>query len=110
MRTSPDLADVTSDLQVDNPQANVVVDRDKASALGVTPQEVENALYSAYGQRLVSPIYTANNEYWVVLQVQDRFQRDPGHALGAVRPIVPGPARATGRRLAVRDRRGPAHA
>jgi HAE1 family hydrophobic/amphiphilic exporter-1 len=74
----PDLADVTSDLQLDNPQANVVVDRDKASALGVTPQEVENALYSAYGQRLVSPIYTSNDEYWVVLQVQDRFQRDPG--------------------------------
>jgi HAE1 family hydrophobic/amphiphilic exporter-1 len=78
MATLPDLADVTSDLQVDNPQANVVVDRDKASALGVTPQQVENALYSAYGQRLVSPIYTSNDEYWVVLQVQDRFQRDPG--------------------------------
>jgi hydrophobic/amphiphilic exporter-1 (mainly G- bacteria), HAE1 family len=78
MSASPDLADVTSDLQVDNPQANVVVDRDKASALGVTPQEVEDALYSAYGQRLVSPIYTSNDEYWVVLQVQDRFQRDPG--------------------------------
>jgi HAE1 family hydrophobic/amphiphilic exporter-1 len=78
MSASPVLADVTSDLQVDNPQANVVVDRDKAAALGVTPQQVENALYSAYGQRLVSPIYTSNDEYWVVLQVQDRFQRDPG--------------------------------
>jgi HAE1 family hydrophobic/amphiphilic exporter-1 len=78
LSASPYLADVTSDLQVDNPQANVVVDRDKASALGVTPQAVENALYSAYGQRLVSPIYTSNDEYWVVLQVQDRFQRDPG--------------------------------
>jgi HAE1 family hydrophobic/amphiphilic exporter-1 len=78
MSVSPVLADVTSDLQVDNPQANVVVDRDKASALGVTPQQVEDALYSAYGQRLVSPIYTSNDEYWVVLQVQDRFQRDPG--------------------------------
>jgi HAE1 family hydrophobic/amphiphilic exporter-1 len=78
MSASPALADVTSDLQLDNPQANVVVDRDKASALGVTPQEVEDALYSAYGQRLLSPIYTSNDEYWVVLQVQDRFQRDPG--------------------------------
>ncbi len=77
LRTSNTLADVTSDLQIENPQANVVVDRDKASALGVTPQQVENALYSAYGQRLVSPIYTANNEYWVVMQVQDRFQSDP---------------------------------
>jgi HAE1 family hydrophobic/amphiphilic exporter-1 len=77
MKTLPGLADVTSDLQIKNPQANVVVDRDKASALGVTPQQVEDALYSAYGQRLVSPIYTSDNEYWVVLQVQDRFQSDP---------------------------------
>jgi HAE1 family hydrophobic/amphiphilic exporter-1 len=77
LRTLPSLVDVTSDLQIANPQANVVVDRNKASALGVTSQQVENALYSAYGQRLVSPIYTANNEYWVVFQVQDRFQSDP---------------------------------
>jgi hydrophobic/amphiphilic exporter-1 (mainly G- bacteria), HAE1 family len=77
MRTLPGLADVTSDLQIKNPQANVVVDRDKASALGVTPQQVEDALYSAYGQRLVSPIYTSDNEYWVVMQVQNRFQSDP---------------------------------
>jgi HAE1 family hydrophobic/amphiphilic exporter-1 len=77
MRALPGVADVTSDLQIKNPQANVVVDRDKASALGVRPQQVEDALYSAYGQRLVSPIYTSDNEYWVVLQVQDRFQSDP---------------------------------
>ena len=77
MKAMPALADVTSDLQIKNPQANVVVDRDKASALGVTPQQVEDALYSAYGQRLVSPIYTSNNEYWVVLQLQDQFQSDP---------------------------------
>ena len=78
MRTLGTVIDVTSDLQMNNPQANVVVDRDKASSLGVTPAEVEDALYSAYGQRLVSPIYTSNNEYWVVMQVQSRFQRDPG--------------------------------
>ena len=77
MKTLPGLEDVTSDLQIKNPQANVVVNRDKAAALGVTPQQVEDALYSAYGQRLVSPIYTSNDEYWVVLQVQDRFQSDP---------------------------------
>jgi hydrophobic/amphiphilic exporter-1 (mainly G- bacteria), HAE1 family len=77
MRSSNTLADVTTDLQIENPQANVVVDRDKASALGVTAQAVESALYSAYGQRQVSPIYTSNNEYWVVLQVQKRFQSDP---------------------------------
>jgi hydrophobic/amphiphilic exporter-1 (mainly G- bacteria), HAE1 family len=77
MRNLPGLADVTTDLQIQNPQANVVVDREKASALGVTPQQVEDALYSAYGQRLVSPIYTSNDEYWVVLDVQKRFQSDP---------------------------------
>ena len=77
MKTLPSVADVASDLQIKNPQANVVVDRDKASALGVTPQQVEDALYSAYGQRLVSPIYTSNNEYWVVLQLQNRFQSEP---------------------------------
>src|SRR6185312_11662670 len=77
MRAMPYLVDVNTDLQNANPQANVVVDRDKASALGVTPAAVEDALYSAYGQRQVSPIYTANNEYWVVMQVEDRFQSDP---------------------------------
>ncbi|HUX11048.1 MAG TPA: efflux RND transporter permease subunit [Terriglobia bacterium] len=77
MKTLPGLTDVTSDLQIKNPQANVVVDREKAAALGVTPEQVEDALYSAYGQRLVSPIYTANDEYWVVLEVQKRFQSDP---------------------------------
>ncbi len=77
MKTLPGLTDVTTDLQIKNPQANVVVDREKAAALGVTPQQVEDALYSAYGQRMVSPIYTSNDEYWVVLQVQKRFQSDP---------------------------------
>jgi len=77
MKRLPDLTDVTTDLQIKNPQANVVVDRDEASALGVTPEQVESALYSAYGQRQISTIYTPNNEYWVILQVQDRFQSDP---------------------------------
>ncbi len=77
MKAMPDLADVATDLQIKNPQANVTVDRDEASALGVTPQQVEDALYSAYGQRQISTIYTPNNEYWVILQVQDRFQSDP---------------------------------
>ena len=76
MRAMPDLADVTTDLQIKNPQANVEVDRDEASALGVTPEQVENALYSAYGQRQISTIYTPNNEYWVILQVEDRYQSD----------------------------------
>jgi len=73
----PGLTNVTTDLQIRNPQANVVVDRDEASALGLTPQSVEDALYSAYGQRQVSTIYTPNNEYYVILQVQDRYQSNP---------------------------------
>ncbi len=77
MAQLPGLANVTTDLQIKNPEANVIVDRDKASALGVTAQSVEDALYSAYGQRQVSTIYTPNNEYYVILQVQDRYQSDP---------------------------------
>jgi hydrophobic/amphiphilic exporter-1 (mainly G- bacteria), HAE1 family len=77
MKQLPVVSDVTTDLQIKNPQANVVVDRDEASALGVTPGQVEDALYSAYGQRQISTIYTPNNEYWVILQVEDQFQSDP---------------------------------
>ena len=78
MKKLPGLADVTTDLQNRNPQANVVVDRDKASAFGVTPEQVESALYAAYGQDEVSNIYTATNLYKVVLQVEPKYQTDPG--------------------------------
>jgi HAE1 family hydrophobic/amphiphilic exporter-1 len=77
MQTLPGLQDVTTDLQIKNPQANVVIDRDKASALGVTPQQIEDALYTAYGQRQISTIYAPNNEYWVVMELEDKYQRDP---------------------------------
>ncbi len=77
MTTLPGLQDVTTDLQIKNPQANVVIDRDKASALGVTPQQIEDALYTAYGQRQISTIYAPNNEYWVVMELEDKYQRDP---------------------------------
>ncbi|MGE5206105.1 MAG: efflux RND transporter permease subunit, partial [Chlamydiota bacterium] len=77
MKTLPGLQDVTTDLQIKNPQANVEIDRDKASALGVTPQQIEDALYTAYGQRQISTIYAPNNEYWVVMELEDKYQRDP---------------------------------
>ena len=77
MRGLPGLTDVTSDLQVKNPQVNVVIERDKASALGVTAQQVEDALYTAYGQRQISTIYTPNNEYRVVMELEDQYQLDP---------------------------------
>lgn len=73
----PGLRDVTSDLLIKNPQVNVNIDRDKASALGVTAQQVEDALYTAYGQRQVSTIYAPNDEFWVVMELEDKYQRDP---------------------------------
>ncbi len=71
------IQDVTSDLQIANPQVDVKLDRDKASALGVTAEQVENALYTAYGQRQISTIYAPNDEFWVVMDLEDRYQRDP---------------------------------
>jgi HAE1 family hydrophobic/amphiphilic exporter-1 len=70
------LQDVTSDLQIKNPQINVVLDRDKASALGVTANQVEDALYSAYGFRQVSTIFAPNNQYHVILELDPKDQRD----------------------------------
>ncbi|HVX39800.1 MAG TPA: efflux RND transporter permease subunit, partial [Gemmatimonadaceae bacterium] len=75
-RKSPLLQDVTSDLQLSNPQASVEIDRERAAAMGVTAAQIENALYDAYGSRQVSTIYTPNNEYWVIMEVQPRFQAD----------------------------------
>ena len=77
IRALPSLQDVTSDLQIANPQVFVEIDRDRASALGVTADQIQNALYSAYGSRQVSTIYTATNEYWVILELEPQYQRDP---------------------------------
>jgi hydrophobic/amphiphilic exporter-1 (mainly G- bacteria), HAE1 family len=77
IRSLPGFQDVTSDLQIKNPQVVLDIDRDKASALGVTAQQIENALYDAYGQRQVSTIYTPTNEYWVILELQPKYQLDP---------------------------------
>jgi HAE1 family hydrophobic/amphiphilic exporter-1 len=77
MRALPELQDVTSDLQIANPQVFVEINRDRASALGVTADQIQNALYSAYGSRQVSTIYTPSNEYWVILELQPQYQRDP---------------------------------
>jgi HAE1 family hydrophobic/amphiphilic exporter-1 len=69
--------DVTSDLLITSPQVLLQIDRDKASAVGVTADQIENALYDAYGQRQVSTIYSAVNQYWVILELLPEFQRDP---------------------------------
>ena len=73
----PELQDVTSDLQMQNPQVNIDIDRDKASAMGVTATQIEDALYTAYGDRQVSTIYAPNNAYRVVMTVLPSFQADP---------------------------------
>jgi HAE1 family hydrophobic/amphiphilic exporter-1 len=77
LRKLPGLQDVTSDLQIKNPKLNVDIDRDKATALGVTAAQVEDALYSAYGTRWISTIYTPSNEYRVILELKPEFQVDP---------------------------------
>jgi hydrophobic/amphiphilic exporter-1 (mainly G- bacteria), HAE1 family len=76
MSTLHGLTDVTSDLQIRNPQINVDIDRDNASAYGVTANQIEDALYSAYGQRQISTIFAPNNQYWVILELLPSYQRD----------------------------------
>jgi HAE1 family hydrophobic/amphiphilic exporter-1 len=77
MRAMPELQDVTSDLQIKNPQVNVDINRDKASALGITASQIEDALYYAYGSRQVSTIYAPNNQYQVILELAPEYQMDP---------------------------------
>ena len=77
MRQLPGLEDVSSDLLLRNPQVTVDMDRNRVSALGLTANQVENALYNAYGTRQVSQIYAPNNQYQVILQVAPQFQNDP---------------------------------
>jgi HAE1 family hydrophobic/amphiphilic exporter-1 len=77
MRPLPELQDVSSDLQIKNPQINVDINRDKATALGVTVAQIQNALYSAYGSRQVSTIYAPNNQYQVIMELEPKYQMDP---------------------------------
>ncbi|WP_319588893.1 efflux RND transporter permease subunit [uncultured Desulfobulbus sp.] len=72
----PALVDVSSDLQMDNPELNVAIDRNRALLLGVSPERIENTLYSAYGDRDVSTIFGANDQYSVIVEFQKRFQND----------------------------------
>jgi len=75
-RKSPLLQDVTTDLQLGNPQASVEIDRERAAQLGVSAGQIETALYDAYGSRQVSTIYTPNDEYWVVMELLPQYQLD----------------------------------
>jgi HAE1 family hydrophobic/amphiphilic exporter-1 len=72
----PGLTDVTSDLQIKNPQVQVTINRDRAAALGIDVNTIESALYNAYGARQVSTILTSSNQYWVVMELLPQYQRD----------------------------------
>jgi len=77
LATLPEVADVASDLQDQGLQAYVTIDRDTAGRLGVTPAAISNALYNAFGQRLVSTIFTQATQYRVVLEVKPEFRLSP---------------------------------
>ncbi len=77
MQALPMLQDVTSDMELQNPQVTVEIDRDKALALGVSPFQIENALGLSYGSEQVSTIYAATNQYYVIMELKPEFQRDP---------------------------------
>ena len=73
----PGVEDVTSDVAVTTPQVTLTIDRDKAAAMGVNANQIENSLYDAYGQRWVSTIYGSANEYKVLLELLPKYQADP---------------------------------
>ncbi|HEY6274127.1 MAG TPA: efflux RND transporter permease subunit [Terriglobales bacterium] len=77
LRQIPLLRDVNSDLQVHNPQLTLRVDRSKAYSLGLTAQDVSDALYSSFGQRQISTIYTPSNEYYVILELAEPYRNNP---------------------------------
>jgi len=77
LRALPNLLDVTSDMELNNPQIRVEIDRDKASVLGLNAEQIEDALYTAYGSRQISTIFTPNNDYQVIMEVKPEYQRDP---------------------------------
>src|SRR5262249_6179454 len=73
----PGVVDATSDMDLDAPRLMVEIDREKAAALGITAMQVEEALWTAFGQRQVSTIYTSTNQYEVLLEVGPEYQGDP---------------------------------
>ena len=83
LRGLPQLTDVASDQQADGYELDVDVDRDKASRLNILPADIDNTLYDALGQRIISTIFTQLNQYRVILEVTPQYQRDPG-ALGKI--------------------------
>jgi len=77
LRSAPQLRDVNSDQQMHGLEANLVIDRPTAARLGITPSQIDNALYDAFGQRQISTIYEKLNQYHAVLEVDPRFKTNP---------------------------------
>ena len=86
LKTLPDLVDVASDLQDEGQQAFVQIDREAAGRLGVTVAAIDNALYNAFGQRLISTIYTQSSQYRVVLEAASGLGRGPAAVAGLYVP------------------------
>jgi len=81
LRALPLLQEVTSDLQISNPQINLDIDRNRAAALGISADQIENTLYAAYGSRQATTIYAPSNQYRVIMELDPKYQMDPA-ALG----------------------------
>jgi len=77
MRTLPGLIDISTDLMLRNPTVNVQIDRERAASLGLTANQIEDALYSSYGTRQVSTIYASTNSYQVVMELDPQYQGNP---------------------------------
>ena len=77
LRTMPELLDVNSDLFIKNPEVRVDLLREKATALGVTAYQVEDVLYTAFGTRQISTMFAPDNQYYVVMELLPRLQREP---------------------------------
>jgi multidrug efflux pump len=90
LNQTPGLADVNHDLQDQGLQTFVQIDRDAASRLGITAAVIDSALYDAFGQRLISTIFTQSNQYRVVLEVQPQFRRDPASLGDIYVPVTNG--------------------
>jgi multidrug efflux pump subunit AcrB len=94
MQGLPGFLDVNTDLQIRSPQLMVDIGRDRALSLGVTPDQIQNALYTAYGGRQVSTIFTPSNQYAVIAEVEPQYQNTPEalsklYVRSAQGPLVP---------------------
>jgi multidrug efflux pump len=97
LKTLPQLADVASDQQNSGLRASLVLDRDTASRLGLTTSTIDNTLYDSFGQRQISTMFTEVNQYHVILEVDPKFQQNPGNLNDVyITPSTSGITSATG--------------